>query len=98
MKAMGVAVLTIAVALIAVPPVVCAHGYYVISDMRGHKAVTNGVPEYGWYVESGPYPTADAAGRATGTGDGPQWHYNVHLSGGNRRRNSGTSSRRISTK
>ncbi|MGB6064673.1 MAG: hypothetical protein WBG50_07670 [Desulfomonilaceae bacterium] len=78
MKTLGAVVLTIAAALIAVPPVVYAHGYYVISDYRGHKAVTNGVPHYGWYIESGPYRSADAAERATGAGDGPEWQYNVH--------------------
>ncbi|MGB6064499.1 MAG: hypothetical protein WBG50_06800 [Desulfomonilaceae bacterium] len=78
MKTLIIAVAVAIVAVMAVPPLIYAHGYYVIRDRRGEMAVTNGAPVYGWQVESGPYATEDAAERATGTGTGTEWHYNAH--------------------
>ena len=78
MKKLVIAVAATIVAVMAAPPLIYAHGYYVIRDRRGEMAVTNGVPMYGWEVQSGPYASEDQAERATGTGTGTMWHYNAH--------------------
>ena len=66
------AVVLIATFLI-VPATTFADQYFVIRDQTGHTAVTNGLPGYGWSVQSGPYYSIDAAERSTGTGTGNQW-------------------------
>ncbi len=79
MKRLVIAIVTVAVALTVVPPLIYAEQFYVIRDRWGETAVTNGTPDYGqWSVESGPYATMDQAERATGTGMGNVWGTNIH--------------------
>lgn len=69
-------VITLAVimgTLMVIPVITHADEYYVIRDQAGQMAVTDGAPGYGWFVQSGPYATIDAAERATGTGTGNFW-------------------------
>jgi hypothetical protein len=73
MKKLITAIAVIVVALMVVPPAIYASEYYVIRDKAGHTAVTNGLPGYGWILQSGPYATVDSAQRATGTGVGTSW-------------------------
>jgi hypothetical protein len=81
MNKLIIAVVAVAVGImLVVPPTTYADEFYVIRDQNGQTAVTNGLPGYGWSVQSGPYFTVDAAQRATGTGMGSSWVYNRHRS------------------
>lgn len=70
---------TIAICMV-VPATTYADRFFVIRDQNGQTAVTDGLPGYGWSVQSGPYASIDAAERATGTGTGSSWVFNHHRS------------------
>ena len=85
MKTLFVAVVAVVAALMVVPPTTYADNYYVIRNPEGDMGVTNGLPLYDWFVQSGPYPSIDSAERATGVGTGgPNFleYYNSRLGSG----------------
>jgi hypothetical protein len=77
MNILAVAFVAIALTLLAIVPPLQADEFYIVRDRNAQRAITNGQPQpgLGWSVAEGPFPTVDAAQRATGSGANPASMY-----------------------